>query len=350
MIKDSNKVVFLGLICIVLVLVLFSTGVVAEDRIKIGASFTDLRNERWSRENEMMSQLCEEMGVEYVSQSANSDAGQQLSQSENLISQGIDVLIVIPYDAVSSASIVEVAHENNIPVIAYDRLIKSPDLDLYVSFDSIRVGEMMTEYVHNKYPKGNYVILKGDIGDNNAHLVYEGQMNVLDKYIKNGDIKIVAEQFCKNWSGTEALKHTENALTAVNNDVVAILTGYDGLATGAIQALSAQGLSGKVAVTGQDAELSACQRVVEGIQTMTIYKPLKELARKGIETAIALAKKEKPADINDLVTVNGVDINAILLDPIVVTADNMVDVIVKDGFHSLEDIYSNIPKEKWPKI
>jgi len=348
MIKGNKKLVFLGLICIIFVFVLFSSIVAAQDTIKIGVSFTDLRNERWSRENEMMSQLCKEIGVEYMSQSANGDAGLQLSQSENLISQGIDVLLVIPFDAVSAASIVEVAHENNIPVIAYDRLIKSSELDLYVSFDSIRVGEMMAEYVHNKHPKGNYIILKGDIGDNNAHLVYEGQMNVLDKYIKNGDIKIVAEQFCKNWSGTEALKYTENALTAVDNDVVAILTGYDGLATGAIQALMAQGLSGKVAVTGQDAELSACQRVVEGTQTMTIYKPLKKLAKKGIESAVALAKKEKPAGINGSAKVSGVDINAILLDPIVVTADNMVEEIVEDGFHSLEDIYKNIPKEKWP--
>jgi D-xylose transport system substrate-binding protein len=285
-----------------------------------------------------------------MSQSANSDAGVQLSQCENMLSKGIDVLIVIPYDAISSASIVETAHQSNIPVIAYDRLIKNTKLDLYVSFDSIRVGEMMTEYVVNKYPKGNYIILKGDVGDNNAHLVYEGQMNILDKYIKNGDIKIVAEQFCKNWSGDEALKHTENALTAVNNDVVAILTGYDGLATGAIQALTAQGLAGKVAVTGQDAELSACQRVVEGTQTMTIYKPLKTLARKAIESAVALAKKEKLTDINGSVKVDDVDINAVLLDPIVVTADNMVDIIVKDGFQSLEDIYKNIPKENWPKI
>jgi D-xylose transport system substrate-binding protein len=350
MIKGNKKLVFLGLICIVFVFVLFSTGVAAQDTIKIGVSFHDLRNERWSREDKMMSQLCKEIGVEYMSQSANSDAGVQLSQCENMLSQGIDVLIVIPYDAISSASIVETAHQSNVPVIAYDRLIKNTKLDLYVSFDSIRVGEMMTEYVVNKYPKGNYIILKGDVGDNNAHLVYEGQMNILDKYIKNGDIKIVAEQFCKNWSGDEALKHTENALTAVNNDVVAILTGYDGLATGAIQALTAQGLAGKVAVTGQDAELSACQRVVEGTQTMTIYKPLKTLARKAIESAVALAKKEKLTDINGSVKVDDVDINAVLLDPIVVTADNMVDIIVKDGFQSLEDIYKNIPKENWPKI
>lgn len=350
MIKGNKKLVFLGLICIVFVFVLFSTGVAAQDTIKIGVSFHDLRNERWSREDKMMSQLCKEIGVEYMSQSANSDAGVQLSQCENMLSKGIDVLIVIPYDAISSASIVETAHQSNIPVIAYDRLIKNTKLDLYVSFDSIRVGEMMTEYVVNKYPKGNYIILKGDVGDNNAHLVYEGQMNILDKYIKNGDIKIVAEQFCKNWSGDEALKHTENALTAVNNDVVAILTGYDGLATGAIQALAAQGLAGKVAVTGQDAELSACQRVVEGTQTMTIYKPLKTLARKAIESAVALAKKEKLTDINGSVKVDDVDINAVLLDPIVVTADNMVDIIVKDGFQSLEDIYKNVPKENWPKI
>lgn len=327
----------------------FAGGIASAEDVVIGLSFGTLQQERWTKERKMMEAYAEELGgIKIIVQAANSDATKQAAQSENLLAQGVDVLIVVPQDAEAAAVIVEKAHEVNVPVIAYDRMINNADVDVYVSFDSVRVGEYMAEYLIRKHPKGNYIILKGGPADNNAHLVYEGNMNVLQKYVDNGDIKIVADQWCKNWSPEEALKHTENALTANDNDIQAIVTGWDGLAGAAVQALAAQELAGKVGVSGQDADLSACQRIVEGTQTMTVYKPLKQLARAGIETALALAKGEKP-QITGTVNNKKIDVPAVLPDIYPADETNMVEAVINDGFHTIEDVYKNVPKDQWPK-
>ncbi len=318
--------------------------------IRIGLSFGTLQQERWTKERKMMEAwAAENGGVELVIQAADSDATKQAAQCENLLAQGIDVLIVIPQDAEAAGVIVEKAHEVKVPVIAYDRMINNSDVDVYVSFDSVKVGEYMAEYLIRKYPTGNYVVLKGSPTDNNAHLVYEGNMNVLKKYVDQGDIRIVADQWCKNWSPEEALKHTENALTANDNNIQGIITGWDGLAGAAVQALAAQGLAGKCGVTGQDADLSACQRIVEGTQTMTVYKPLRLLAKAGMETAVALAKGEKPA-ISGYVNNKLKDVPSVLPPIYPVDETNMVEAAIKDGFHKLEDVYKNVPKDQWPKV
>lgn len=324
-------------------------GVASAKDVVIGLSFGTLQQERWTKERKMMEAYAEELGgIEIIVQAANSDATKQAAQCENLLVQGVDVLIVVPQDAEAAAVIVEKAHEVDVPVIAYDRMINNTDVDVYVSFDSVKVGEYMAEYLIRKYPKGNYIILKGGPADNNAHLVYEGNMNVLQKYVDNGDIKIVADQWCKNWSPEEALKHTENALTANDNDIQAIITGWDGLAGAAVQALAAQELAGKVGVSGQDADLSACQRIVEGTQTMTVYKPLKQLAMAGIDTALALAKGEKP-QITGTVNNKKIDVPAVLPDIYPADETNMVEAVINDGFHTIEDVYKNVPKDQWPK-
>jgi len=330
-------------------LVGFAGGVTSAKDVVIGLSFGTLQQERWTKERKMMEAYAEELGgIEIIVQAANSDATKQAAQCENLLAQGVDVLIVVPQDAEAAAVIVEKAHEVNVPVIAYDRMINNVDVDVYVSFDSVKVGEYMAEYLIRKYPKGNYVILKGGPADNNAHLVYEGNMNALQKYVDNGDIKIVADQWCKNWSPEEALKHTENALTANDNDIQAIITGWDGLAGAAVQALAAQELAGKVGVSGQDADLSACQRIVEGTQTMTVYKPLKQLAIAGIDTALALAKGEKP-QITGTVNNKKIDVPAVLPDIYPADETNMVEAVINDGFHTIEEVYKNVPKDQWPK-
>lgn len=320
-----------------------------EAPIRIGVSFGTLQQERWTREREMMEEYAREIGgIQILVQSADSDATMQNQQAENLITQGVDVLIVIPQDAEAAAVIVQEAHGAGIPVIAYDRMINNADVDVYVSFDSVKVGELMAEYALRETPRGNYVILKGGPTDNNAHLVYEGQMNVLRRHVESGAVRIVSDQWCDNWSPAEALRHTENALTASNNDVQAILTGWDGLAGAAIQALAAEGLAGQVTVTGQDADLSACRDIVEERQTMTVYKPLADLAWAGIQTAVALARGEA---IQFSGTVNNgfKDVPSVLPEIYAVNADNMVEVIIDSGFHSLEDVYANVPRNQWPR-
>jgi len=319
-----------------------------DDKIVIGFSMDTLKEERWQHDKEMFEAKAKELGAEVKTLAANGDDAAQLSQAEQLISEGVDVLVVVPHNAEASAAIVEKAHKEGIPVISYDRLIKNADVDYYVSFDNVRVGEMQAKAIVEKAPKGNYVYIGGADTDNNAHLFRQGAMNVLKPLEQKGDIKIVYDQFSKDWKPEEALKNMENALTANNNNIQAVVAANDGTAGGVIQALAAQGLAGKVPVSGQDAELAALQRIVEGTQTMTVYKPIKAIATKAAEMAVALAKGEK-IETNQTVSNGKIDVPSVLLDPIAVTKDNIVDTVIKDGYQKLEDVYKNVPKDQWPK-
>jgi D-xylose transport system substrate-binding protein len=213
----------------------------------------------------------------------------------------------------------------------------------------MRVGEMQAEYAVAHKPKGNYILIAGAPTDNNAHLYHDGQMKVLKPFIDRGDIHVVSDQWANDWQPLEALKIMENALTRNRNRVDAVVVSNDGLAGGAIQALAEQKLAGKVLVTGQDAELSACQRVVAGTQSMTVYKPIKALASRGAEVAILLARKQPVPDATGTLP-NGVkDVPSILIPPIAVDAANMAATVIADGFHTLEDVYRDVPRDRWPK-
>jgi len=306
-----------------------------------------LRVERWKRDQALFEARAKELGAKVLVQSADGDATKQNSQAENLLVQDVDVLVVIPRDGVVAARIVEAAHAQDVPVLAYDRIIRNSDLDLYISFDNERVGYMQAEYLTRVKPTGPYFLLGGSPSDNNALLLRAGQMRALQPHIDSGAITIVGDQFTDDWEPNEALKHVENALTANANDIDAIVASNDGTAGGAIEALRAQGLDGTVAVSGQDADIAACQRVVEGSQTMTVYKPLKPLATRAAELAVALAKGEEIA--TDGVTPNGkIDVPSVLLDPVQIDAENLHDVVIGDGFHPLEDVYRNVPRDQWP--
>ncbi|HET9696078.1 MAG TPA: substrate-binding domain-containing protein, partial [Terriglobales bacterium] len=194
----------------------------------------------------------------------------------------------------------------------------------------------------------NYVLIGGAPTDNNAHLIREGQLEVLQPAIKRGDIKIVADQWAKDWLPSEALRHTENALTQVNNDVVAVVASNDSTAGGAVQALQEQGLAGHVLVSGQDADLAAAQRVAAGTQSMTVYKPVGPLAQRAAEAAVALAKGQS-VETTGRVNNGFKDVASLLLTPIVVDRRNLVATVVHDGFLKKEDVYKNVPRAQWPK-
>lgn len=319
-----------------------------DQKIKIGVSMDDLRLERWQHDKEIFEEEAKKLGAEVVFQSANGDDTTQMSQAENLISQGVNVLVIIPHNGESIAPIVEEAHQNKIKVLSYDRLITNSDVDYYISFDNVKVGELQGKAIVDKTPKGNYFMMGGSPTDNNAKLFRQGQMNVIQPYVDKGDIKLVGDQWVKDWSAEEALKIMENALTANNNKIDAVVASNDSTAGGAIQALQAQGLSGKITISGQDADTAACQRVVEGTQSMTVYKPIKDIATKAAEMAVKMAKGEE-VQTNGSVTNNGQkDVPSVLLTPIAVTADNMNDTVIKDGFQKFDDVYKNVPQDKKP--
>lgn len=310
-------------------------------KIKIGLSMDSLRVERWQKDRDIFKAEAEKLGAEVIVQSADGDERRQNEQAENMITQGVDVLVVIPKDSVAAAQIVQAAHAEGIKVLAYDRLIRESEPDLYISFDNEQVGYLQAEYLLRQKPSGDYFLLGGAPTDNNAQLLRKGQRRALQGAIEAGDIRLVADgkHWAVNWDARDALKKTEQVLTQTNNRIDAVVASNDGTAGGVIQALEGQNLAGKVLVSGQDAELSACQRIVKGTQTMTVYKPIHLIATTAAQAAVALAKGEQIAEATQTVNNGKVDVPSILLTPIQVDKANLDEIVIKDGFHSLKTVY-----------
>jgi len=315
--------------------------------VRIGFSMDTLKEERWQRDKALVEQRCKEVGAQCEVLVADGSDATQINQAESFLTKGVDVLIVAPHNGQVAASIVEAAHKQNVPVISYDRLIRNVDVDLYVSHQVVKIGQMQAQYALDHAPKGNYVLIGGSQTDNNALLLTDGQMQVLQPAIDKGQIKIVTKQYAREWLASEALRIMEDALTKNNNDIQAVVASNDGTAGGAISAIPPQ-LAGKILVTGQDASLDAVQRIVEGKQTMTIYKPIEPLAFAAVDSAVKLAKGEK-VDAKDKINNGKIDVPALLFEPKVLDKDNVMQTVIKDGYHKLEDVYKNVPKDQWPK-
>lgn len=342
--KNSRLLLVIGLLCVLLV---SSVTTMGAKKIRIGLSMDTLKEERWQKDRDIFIAEAKKLGAEVLVQAANSDDALQISQAENLLSQGVDVLVVIPHNAEACATIVESAHKSKVPVIAYDRLIRNSDVDLYISFDNEKVGFFQASYITKLVPTGTYVYIGGSPTDNNAYMFKAGAMKVLDPLIKEGKIKLAYDQFTNDWKPEVAQSNMENALTLLNNKVDAVVAANDGTAGGVIQALADQKLAGKVPVSGQDADLAACQRIVEGTQAMTVYKPIRVIAKAAAEAAVKMAKGEKVA-ANMKVNNGKIDVPFLALEPISVDKNNMYEAVIKDGFHKLEDVYRNVPKKDWP--
>ncbi|HEX8129729.1 MAG TPA: substrate-binding domain-containing protein [Pyrinomonadaceae bacterium] len=318
------------------------------DKIFIGFLMDTLKEERWQRDKDLVEKRAQEIGAQLSVQVANGDDNLQIKQAENLLSQKVDVLIVAPHNSEIAATIVEMAHKEGVPVISYDRLIKNADVDLYVSHQVVKIGELQADYILKRAPKGNYVIVQGSATDNNARLLHDGQMNILKPAVDRGDIKIVVDQPAREWLASEALNIVENALTQVNNEVVAVIAANDGTARGAIQALDGQRLAGKVLVSGQDADLASLQLIVEGKQTMTIYKPIQPLAYGAVDAAIKLVRGETP-QTNDTIDNGRKKVPSMLYEPLALDKNN-IGIVVKDGYQTLEKICEKIPAGQCPKV
>lgn len=305
----------------------------------IGLSLDTLKEERWQKDRDRFVAAAEKLGAKVLDLAANSDDTRQIQDVESLISNRVDVLVIVPHDGAAMARGVAAANKAGIPVIAYDRLITGADLDLYLSFDNIKVGELQARYLVDKLPggKGRIVRIYGSKTDNNAKLFKQGQDNILQPLIEKGDIQVVHEDWALDWKLENAKRIVNAAITAQGKDIQGVLASNDGTAGGAIQALVEEGLAGQVLVTGQDAELAACQRIMRGHQTMTVYKPLHRLADTAAAMAVKLARRE-------VVVANGTvdngfeQVPAVLSDIVAVDQANMMDTVVKDGFHTAESL------------
>lgn len=307
-----------------------------------------VKEERWQRDRDAFDAHCKKINVECEITVADNNPDRQANDVDNLLTKGVDVLVIAPQNATQAASLVDRAKAQNVPVISYDRLIDSDKIDLYISHQVPVIGQKIAEYALAKVPKGNYAMVYGAPTDNNATILKDEQLKVLKPATDRGDIKIVADQAINDWKADLALNFAENALTKENDNIQAFVVSNDGMAGGVVEALVRKGLGGKVLVTGQDAQIDALQRIAEGKQSMTIYKAIIPLASGAVDAAVKLAKKE-PLATTPFKNVNGKEVPAILLEVVTVDKDNLLTTVIKDGYAKYDDVYKNVPEADRPK-
>ncbi|MBF0432582.1 MAG: substrate-binding domain-containing protein, partial [Fibrobacteria bacterium] len=309
----------------------------------IGLSMGKLDRERWQKDQEFFVNRVKELGGDVLTKNAGGDPATQLKQCDELLQKGVKVLVVMPCNSEAAAEIVSRAHKKSVKVISYDRLISTADVDLYVTFNNVEVGKIQASSIIEKAPHGNYLILKGDPGDNNSAMLYKGQMKVLKPFLAKGDIKIIQTASCKKWSETEAYKITAGALK--QHKIDAIIASNDAIASGAIKAMTEMDLQGKIPISGQDADLMSCQYIAQGIQTVTVYKPIKQLAEFAAAQAVK-ACRGVPFDNTGKKVNNGrKNVPTIFLEPVPVTRETLISTIIKSGFHTKEEVYAEKKEE-----
>jgi len=344
--------------------------------LTVGVSWNNFNEERWAKADEKaMKEVFEAEGIEYIKADAGSSAEKQLTDVENLISQGADAIIILAQDGTAIKPAVAKATEAGIPVIGYDRLIEDENA-FYLSFDNKEVGRMQARAIFDAVPAGNYVFIKGNQADANADFLREGQEEVLTKAAgcpaidtaNNGTcpIKNVGESYTDNWAPEKAQTNMEQFLTQNNNNVQAVVASNDGMAGGVVAALAAQGLAGKVPVSGQDGDAPALNRVALGTQTVSVWKNAFELGKAAARIAIVLAGgaavDEVEIDVSDMgdsapatgngkaatfTTPGGVDVQSIILTPIPVGKSNL-NIPIDAGWVTKDVVCKDVPAGSVP--
>ena len=296
----------------------------------IGVSWNNYQEERWAKWDEpAIKKAITDAGGKYISNDAKSSAETQASNVDNLISQGAKVVIVLAQDGTAIKPAVAKAISGGVPVISYDRLIEDPKA-LYITFDNVLVGKLEAEAVFKAKPKGNYAIIKGNKADANADFLRSGMDQVIGAAVKSGDIKIVGETYTDNWDPAKAQTNMEQILTANKNAVDAVLSENDGMAGGVIAALTAQGLAGKVPVSGQDGDKAALNRVALGTQTVDVWKDARALGKSAGEAATQLCGNSDVSKVKNTAifkTPGGNSVSSILLTPNPITQANLKEVL-----------------------
>jgi D-xylose transport system substrate-binding protein len=283
-------------------------------------------------------ELCSDCKILYSN--AAQDAAKQQQQAEAALTQGVDVMVLDPVDGAASAAIVNQAKSKNVPVISYDRLLLNSEPDYYVEFDSPSVGKIQGQALVDELSKsnkdGNIVMINGAPTDNNAKLFKEGAHSILD----GSPFKVAKEYDTPDWTPAKAQQEMDQAITALGKDgFVGVYAANDGTAGGAIAAMKGAGIDPSTRpVTGQDAELAAIQRILAGEQFMTVYKPIKPMADKAAEWAVALANGEKVTDASATENNGKIDVPTIKIDVVPVTADKVKDTVVADGVYPVGEI------------
>lgn len=307
-------------------------------RIQIGLSFDSFVIERWIRERDVFVSAAMELGADVNVQNANGDVQEQIEQIEYFIKKGMDVIAVAATDCDALSDVMKRAKEAGIRTVSYDRLIHNADCDLYISFDNGEVGRLMAKSLIANIPDGGKIfMIQGSPTDSNVDAVRKG----FDEVMAGGNLKVVYEAWCDGWIAEPAFDYVKEGLEK-NPDIQGVMCGNDDLATQAFRALSEERLAGKVILTGQDGDLMACQRIVEGTQQMTAFKSVEEEARMAARYAVMLGQGEELSDVTRTIHDGTYDIPYKELTPIAVTKENMDEIIIQGGFHANEDVYLNV--------
>jgi D-xylose transport system substrate-binding protein len=296
--------------------------------------------ERWNKDVKVFSGAAQELGGDVIVQLSAGGIREQIAQINYMVNQNIDVLVVIAHDTEMIAGVIRQIRDAGIPVIAYDRMIQGAPLDAFISFENQEVGRKFGRALSEAVPRGKYLIVNGSVHDTNSFQISAGLHEIIDPLIAAGEVQIIREVWLEEWSFDEALEKISGILEE-NAAFDAIACGNDSIAQAAIQLLSERRMAGKIAVVGQDAELISCQHIVEGLQLMTVYKPIGRLAPRAAELAMAIAEKRTIPHDMLLDNGSGTRIPSYIEASISVFRDNM-NVIIRDGFHSYEDIYRNV--------
>ncbi len=284
---------------------------------------------------ENVEELCEDCEVLYSN--ATEDASKQQSQAEAALTQGAEVLVLDPVDAASAAAIAEKAKAQGVPVLSYDRLIENAEVDYYVSFDNVRVGELQAETLAEKLKEddsasGPIVMINGDPADSNAALFKEGAHKGFD----SAGVQIAKEYDTPEWSATNAQNEMQQAITALGKSgFEGVYGANDDTGGGAIAAMKSAGINPEEKpTTGQDATVAGVQRILAGQQYMTVYKATDKETKVAAEIAVALAegKEFSKSQITDEPNNGKTKVPSVLLEPVAVTKDNVKSTVVKDGF------------------
>jgi len=325
------------IIIFIFIALLFTTCKEQKSQFKVGFLFSTLDSKRWYKEKEYFEEKIKEYGGTVLVKIADRDDLKQYQQALELIAEGVDIIAISVANANTATAIIRDAHKSGIKVIAYDRFIKNCELDFFITFDGEKVGELLAEFMINKVPQGNYVLLNGDIKDENAIIFQKGVFKILQPYIDSKKINLVYSGYMEDWLGINAAFYTDKIFEFSNVEINAIISTYDGLSDGIASVLKERNLTYKIPITGQDAEVAACNRIMNGEQAMTIYKPGKALAYKCAEIVIQLLKNEK---IEGLKYINNgrIDVPSVVLEPIAVDKSNMESTVVADDFLSMDEI------------
>lgn len=314
-----------------------------EEAVKIGITFDSFILDRWLRDRDVFVSTAGKMGAQVDVQNAGGSAERQKKQIRKFVEENVDTIVIISADSYALAEEVAYARGQGVKVISYDRLVQGTPSDLFITVDSTQVGMLMGQEIKKRLPKGGKVVMvcgpQTDVNSLDMSAGFEEEM-------ENSRLTVVHKSYVQSWTPENGFEAITEAFDAVN-EFDAVMCGNDGLAGYAIKALSEQQLAGQTIVVGQDADLEACQRIVEGTQTMTVYKPIEDLARIAAEYAVRMAKGEdisKDERIQGAVKkINtGQEVVYCGLEPVAVTRENMDKVIIESGFHLRNEVYLNV--------